>query len=929
MATVAIGAPIVAAIGASLNALVGAVNASAANAREHSRLHGELDSALRQLKCEMDFCFDDVKEDPGTDDTHELNLHEVLSGIDDYLVEVASPEKLAVLASMNRFGAAFTKKDIRPNMIKQLVSYSEILKSVNGKRKKDNGSTLAPPVTADYPAVDVLDQGFANNLKKATALISPNLGPKLIRLAIVGGAGLGKTVLAKSIYEKADPSHYTAKLWINATTCMSSKDLLNELKKEIRLLTSDGKAPDIVETYLVDTRYIVVIDDLSSSAIRWEELQDVFPNFNGSRVIVTTTVHSIARNWSSGRYYIYPLQPLSDASSTNLFWRKRGDREHTAREAERLRVILAKCSGLPIAISSAAAYLCKESDTFLSEERCKEICDEFSRVVLTGESSFAELRKLNMRCFQNLRSYDERMCLMSFSFYPRGSVISMNNFARKMSAEGLLDEEAAKKCLKQLIDKSMVCNVDQKYQMLDAPHQFAMCKASARNLVTVIDQNGCVSESAVVLSGKKKVSCRRLVCHSTAGIKIPEDLDLSTIRSFTVFQVNDPKWIHELNFNGFKVLRVLDLQNCKGFREENVFRSICKIKLLKFLDLRGSDLGNIPPEIEKLIYLETLDVRHTQVEALPLQVLLLPQLSSVSGNFVIQPFTAKEKIIVTRFLKTKSKLHTLSGICLSQMSGFACVVSDARLLKKIKVCGESPLFPEPRKATRFGCIPVGQTIEYPDFQSAVNSLVSAIHTRQHDLEQITIHSSIISKAFLQHPVVGTKLCTFKMHGALLSLPVNLFETVFTLTKVCLYETGLPCEPIVRGLHKLRSLEHLELGKEQVSSAWVDSFVVEKDHFPALRSLVFVGPKKHPALKIGNGALKALVSLQLLCPMLDEVEEPCRVEGVFHLTLLGEVILHHSAADLVVRLWEQMVEPHENMPCVRRQARPARPGENGF
>ena len=58
-------------------------------------------------------------------------------------------------------------------------------------------------------------------------------------------------------------------------------------------------------------RYLVIIDDLRSNRLQWEHTEHVFPeNRKGSRIIVTTSVHSIARVYSSGNYYVYPMQCL-------------------------------------------------------------------------------------------------------------------------------------------------------------------------------------------------------------------------------------------------------------------------------------------------------------------------------------------------------------------------------------------------------------------------------------------------------------------------------------------------------------------------------------------------------------------------------------------------------------------------------------------
>jgi hypothetical protein len=54
--------------------------------------------------------------------------------------------------------------------------------------------------------------------------------------------------------------------------------------------------------------------------------------------------------------------------------------------------------------------------------------------------------------------------------------------------------------------------------------------------------------------------------------------------------------------------------------------------VLKYLSLRGTGITKIPPRIGKLEYLETLDIRETDVEELPKDVKQLKRISSILGG---------------------------------------------------------------------------------------------------------------------------------------------------------------------------------------------------------------------------------------------------------------------------------------------------------
>ncbi|KAI4963113.1 hypothetical protein ZWY2020_019692 [Hordeum vulgare] len=57
-------------------------------------------------------------------------------------------------------------------------------------------------------------------------------------------------------------------------------------------------------------------------------------------------------------------------------------------------------------------------------------------------------------------------------------------------------------------------------------------------------------------------------------------------------------------------------QGCKGFKKHHV-KAISKMLLVKFLNLRRTDIKELPSKIGRLKHLETLDIRETNVRELP------------------------------------------------------------------------------------------------------------------------------------------------------------------------------------------------------------------------------------------------------------------------------------------------------------------------
>ncbi|KAG0530911.1 hypothetical protein BDA96_05G228000 [Sorghum bicolor] len=74
------------------------------------------------------------------------------------------------------------------------------------------------------------------------------------------------------------------------------------------------------------------------------------------------------------------------------------------------------------------------------------------------------------------------------------------------------------------------------------------------------------------------------------------------------------------------LVKLLDLEGCKGLTKRRLKKICNKIFQLKYLSLRNTDAAELPKEINRLRYLETLDIRETAIRSFPANTIALPKL---------------------------------------------------------------------------------------------------------------------------------------------------------------------------------------------------------------------------------------------------------------------------------------------------------------
>ncbi|KAG6692103.1 hypothetical protein I3842_10G095900, partial [Carya illinoinensis] len=191
-------------------------------------------------------------------------------------------------------------------------------------------------------------------------------------ISIVGLGGLGKTTLAKSVYnDETVINCFQLKMWV----CLSTDFRVTKLMEKI--LKSAGRKTSLREL-LKDKRFLLILDDVwNENRNKWVELIDLLNGgSHGSVVVVTTCSHKVSSILDP--IYAHSLNGLSKEECLSLFVKcafKEGEDKRHPNLLPIADEIVEKCKGVPLAVKSLGGYFIQKlmkdhefSNLFLIEQ---------------------------------------------------------------------------------------------------------------------------------------------------------------------------------------------------------------------------------------------------------------------------------------------------------------------------------------------------------------------------------------------------------------------------------------------------------------------------------------------------------------------------------------------------------------------------------
>ncbi|KAL8107015.1 hypothetical protein AgCh_023714 [Apium graveolens] len=533
----------------------------------------------------------------------------------------------------------------------------------------------------DIPSIDnqVEVVGFEDDFKTLKAeLNSEDMSLKVI--SVHGMGGLDKTSLATKLYNYSELRNFDT----HAKVCVSNEfDMKNVLKRIVKSFTgpehekylSTMDEHDLLQylpKLLEDRgRYLALIDDIWNIKA-WIQIKDAFPDQkNGSRIIVevvgfeddfkTLKAELNSEDLSLKVISIHGMGGLGKTSLATKLYNSSELRnfdtlakraEPTIQNLKKLgKEMVSKCRGLPLAIVVLSGHLSHN----MSYDYWSKVKEHIWRHLKDDDLS-PQIGEILSLSFNDL-SPQMKDCFLYLARYPEDHVIDPDELKHLWIAEefiseaeegeGVIMEDLAEDCLKELIDRNLLQVNDlrwngevKSFRVHDLVRDLSIKKAKENKLLVVLDSGKHHPERIHLLEGQprhviyneigeylKLVDYRfdALRLHSlTVGdysddpIEIPASIGklkkLQTLHGgrrtyYTVPRENIDLSLRESQFTedpmptlgSFSNLTALELDNVymdnvyrgnKMVCSENGFRSLQILKLDRFLNLEELEVGD-------------------------------------------------------------------------------------------------------------------------------------------------------------------------------------------------------------------------------------------------------------------------------------------------------------------------------------------------
>ncbi|KAH0753325.1 hypothetical protein KY285_006473 [Solanum tuberosum] len=513
---------------------------------------------------------------------------------------------------MRKVGDFFSHTSFKNKMSRKINNINEELRGIN-KVARDLGlqSLMVPPrkilPIRETDSIVVPSYVFGRDndvseIKRKMLNIKDDV--VLCTIPIVGMGGLGKTTVAKRIFnDEQIEKHFEKRVWLCLPEMSEIKSFLELILEALTERKLEVQSRDIIVKKLQDElkgrKYLLVLDDLwCVDPTLWDEFVETLRGINTSRgnfILVTTRMELVA---STVAAVLGPhkLEKLAEDHCWSIFKQRAFVDGKIPEEIVSMeKRIVEMCQGLPLAASVLGGLLHSKE-----KHEWQAILDGNPLVAGENDNGEKSIKKILKLSYDYLPSPQLKKCFAYFAMFPKDLKFVKEQLIQLWMAEGFLHpcqetpvmEDVGHRFFQILLQNSLLQDVE-----LDEHNNITHCKMHD----LVHDLAGDILKSKLFDpkgdDGEKLSQVRYFGCESPMDqidkIYEPE-------RLCTLFWRNNYIW--EDILLSFKFLRVLDLSS-SGIKELSA--KIGKLIYLRYLDLSNTKVTALPNSICDLYNLQT------------------------------------------------------------------------------------------------------------------------------------------------------------------------------------------------------------------------------------------------------------------------------------------------------------------------------------
>ncbi|WVZ50383.1 hypothetical protein U9M48_001641 [Paspalum notatum var. saurae] len=482
----------------------------------------------------------------------------------------------------------------------------------------------------------------------------------ILVVSIVGAGGMGKTTLAKMIFNDRDiEMTFRSKIWLSVTERYEEDKLLSSAIAQAGGAKDGNGDKQILTKTLADVlsstgKFLLVMDDIWSELPWTDVLQSPFMeaarNQPQSRVVITTRNESLVK-YMGATYHPHHVKPLGDEDAWTLLKKQlRPQAIGSVSDIDHLKHIgmriIRKCDGLPLSIKAVGGLLKTK------KENKNDWMGVLDAPAWSIDKTHHDLNSALLLSYEDL-SPPLKQCFLYSSLFPKSKNIHMKNIVSMWMSEGLLHvsrddrvrwketEEIGLDYYRDLIARNLIESDVTEFldgsvaRMHDVVRSFAQHMAKEEALVI---QRGQLSPQ--LASSKFRRLSIESVESESSSVALPDWSNISgkqeLLRTLIIhgrikFEPRDS------SLSIFPSLRALYVSHAEMDRFVD---SLPKLKHIRFLRLIGTDISRLPDDIDNMKFLEYIRLEgcsnfHGHLPRSILKLEHLRHLSLIDTNFTI------------------------------------------------------------------------------------------------------------------------------------------------------------------------------------------------------------------------------------------------------------------------------------------------------